>query len=97
MDSTKCVHNLLAHDKEIYTIKWSPTGPGTSNPNSDLYLARYATSLSLYICLWILSICVYRYSLYVFMDTLYMCLWILSICLYGYSLYVSMDTLYMCL
>ena len=62
MDSTKCVHNLLAHDKEIYTIKWSPTGPGTSNPNSDLYLARYGTSLSLYMCLWILSMCVYGYS-----------------------------------
>ena len=33
------VHNLQAHAKEIYTIKWSPTGPGTNNPNSNLILA----------------------------------------------------------
>ena len=25
-----------AHQKEIYTIKWSPTGPGTQNPNMNL-------------------------------------------------------------
>nr|GMD99428.1 F-box-like/WD repeat-containing protein TBL1X isoform X2 [Ipomoea batatas] len=25
--------------KEIYTIRWSPTGPGTSNPNQQLMLA----------------------------------------------------------
>lgn len=51
MDSDKYVHNLLAHDKEIYTIKWSPTGPSTNNPNSDLYLARYdhTSYLSLHI------------------------------------------------
>uniref|UniRef100_A0A3B3QBG2 Transducin beta like 1 X-linked n=1 Tax=Paramormyrops kingsleyae TaxID=1676925 RepID=A0A3B3QBG2_9TELE len=34
-----CVHDLQAHSKEIYTIKWSPTGPGTSNPNSNIMLA----------------------------------------------------------
>ena len=22
----KCLHDLIAHKKEIYTIKWSPTG-----------------------------------------------------------------------
>lgn len=33
------VHNLQAHSKEIYTIKWSPTGPGTHNPNMNLTLA----------------------------------------------------------
>lgn len=33
------VHNLQAHNKEIYTIKWSPTGPGTMNPNATLFLA----------------------------------------------------------
>ena len=27
------------HTKEIYTIKWSPTGPGSANPNADLLLA----------------------------------------------------------
>lgn len=33
------VHDLQAHSKEIYTIKWSPTGPGTVNPNMNLTLA----------------------------------------------------------
>ena len=33
------VHDLQAHQKEIYTIKWSPTGPGTNNPNMNLVLA----------------------------------------------------------
>ena len=28
-----------AHSKEIYTIKWSCTGPGTPNPNANLILA----------------------------------------------------------
>jgi len=36
-----CMHDLQAHSKEIYTIKWSPTGPGTNNPNAQLILARY--------------------------------------------------------
>ncbi|CAF3394614.1 unnamed protein product, partial [Rotaria socialis] len=32
------VHNLQAHNKEIYSIKWSPTGPGTMNLNATLLL-----------------------------------------------------------
>jgi len=40
MKQDTCVHDLQAHSKEIYTIKWSPTGPGTSNPNSNIMLAR---------------------------------------------------------
>ncbi|RMC06484.1 hypothetical protein DUI87_15920 [Hirundo rustica rustica] len=39
MKQDTCVHDLQAHSKEIYTIKWSPTGPGTSNPNSNIMLA----------------------------------------------------------
>ena len=39
MDRENCVHDLKAHQKEIYTIKWSPTGPGTNNPNMNLVLA----------------------------------------------------------
>jgi len=31
--------NLTDHKKEIYTIKWSPTGPGSKNPNATLLLA----------------------------------------------------------
>lgn len=40
MKQDTCVHDLQAHNKEIYTIKWSPTGPGTNNPNANLMLAR---------------------------------------------------------
>ncbi|KAJ8278827.1 hypothetical protein COCON_G00058930 [Conger conger] len=39
MKQDSCVHDLQAHSKEIYTIKWSPTGPGTSNPSAGLLLA----------------------------------------------------------
>lgn len=39
MKQDTCVHDLQAHSKEIYTIKWSPTGPGTVNPNMNLVLA----------------------------------------------------------
>ena len=39
MNQDTCVHDLQAHSKEIYTIKWSPTGPGTNNPNMNLILA----------------------------------------------------------
>lgn len=40
MKQDTCVHDLQAHSKEIYTIKWSPTGPGTNNPSASLMLAR---------------------------------------------------------
>ncbi len=40
MKQDTCMHDLQAHNKEIYTIKWSPTGPGTSNPGAPLCLAR---------------------------------------------------------
>ena len=39
MDREGCLHDLQAHSKEIYTIKWSCTGPGTPNPNANLILA----------------------------------------------------------
>ena len=39
MDRDSCLHDLQAHNKEIYTIKWSCTGPGTPNPNANLILA----------------------------------------------------------
>lgn len=40
MNSDQCIHDLQGHAKEIYTIKWSPTGPGTAYPNAQLWLAR---------------------------------------------------------
>lgn len=39
------VHDLRAHNKEIYTIKWSPAGVGSPNPNQNLLLARYVLLL----------------------------------------------------
>ncbi|PON49948.1 Guanine nucleotide-binding protein, beta subunit [Parasponia andersonii] len=39
MKHDKYVHDLRQHSKEIYTIRWSPTGPGTNNPNQQLMLA----------------------------------------------------------
>jgi transducin (beta)-like 1 len=39
MKQDTCVHDLQAHNKEIDTIKWSPTGLGTNNPNMNLILA----------------------------------------------------------
>ncbi|KAE9597651.1 hypothetical protein Lal_00041596 [Lupinus albus] len=39
MKHDKYLHDLKEHSKEIYIIRWSPTGPGTSNPNKKLVLA----------------------------------------------------------
>ncbi|KAM7264832.1 hypothetical protein ACFE04_002515 [Oxalis oulophora] len=39
MKQDKYLHDLKDHAKEIYTIRWSPTGPGTNNPNQQLLLA----------------------------------------------------------
>jgi transducin (beta)-like 1 len=39
MKQDKCLHDFKEHTKEIYAIKWSPTGPGTNNPNEQLILA----------------------------------------------------------
>ena len=36
---SKPVHDFRDHEREIYTIKWSPTGPGSPNPNMPLLLA----------------------------------------------------------
>lgn len=33
------MHNLAEHKKEVYTFRWSCTGPGTANPGSPLTLA----------------------------------------------------------
>lgn len=33
------LHTFDGHTKEIYTIKWSPCGPGSANPNQQLLLA----------------------------------------------------------
>jgi transducin (beta)-like 1 len=38
-ESTIPVLNFTEHQKEIYNIKWSPTGPGSAHPNTPLMLA----------------------------------------------------------
>lgn len=40
MKQDRPVYDFRTHTKEIYTIRWSPTGPGTANPNKNLVLAR---------------------------------------------------------
>ncbi|KAE9607800.1 putative transcription factor WD40-like family [Lupinus albus] len=39
MKYDKYLYDLREHSKEIYIIRWSPTGPGTSNPNKKCVLA----------------------------------------------------------
>ena len=39
MTGDSFVHDFREHEKEIYTIKWSPTGSKSSNPNKSLMLA----------------------------------------------------------
>ena len=31
-------HDLNGHKKEIYTVRWTPTGPGSAHPDSPLHL-----------------------------------------------------------
>ncbi|KAJ1442773.1 WD40/YVTN repeat-like-containing domain superfamily [Sesbania bispinosa] len=45
MKQDKYLHDFREHSKEIYTITWSTTGPGTNNPNKNLVLARYDSCL----------------------------------------------------
>ena len=40
MEKDTCVHDLQAHQKEIYTIKWSPTG--------HRFIIMYSIYLSIY-------------------------------------------------
>lgn len=44
------MHDFEEHQKEIYTIKWSPTGVGSPNPNRALVLA--SASFDAMIKLW---------------------------------------------
>jgi transducin (beta)-like 1 len=31
-------HDLRGHAKEIFTLRWTPTGPNSNNPHVPLYL-----------------------------------------------------------
>lgn len=35
---TGLLHDLRGHSKEIYTVRWTPTGPCSSNPDKPLLL-----------------------------------------------------------
>ena len=39
MKQDSCVHDLVDHIGDVYTLKWSPTGSGSPNPNLPLVLA----------------------------------------------------------
>jgi transducin (beta)-like 1 len=43
-------YNLLGHAKEIYTTRWTPTGPGSNNPDKPLYLCT--ASFDGYVKVW---------------------------------------------
>jgi transducin (beta)-like 1 len=47
MRQERCVFDFRQHTKEIYTIRWSPTGPGTDNPNRPLLLASASFDASI--------------------------------------------------
>ncbi|CAL5418081.1 unnamed protein product [Camellia sinensis] len=63
------LHDLKEHTKEIYTIRWSPTGPGTNNPNQQLVLA--SASFDSTIKLWDVELGSLVYSLNGHRDPVY--------------------------
>lgn len=52
-NSATCIHRLAEHSKEIYTIKWSNTGPGTANPQARLLLvtASFDATIRCVLCI----------------------------------------------
>ncbi|XP_044503972.1 WD40 repeat-containing protein HOS15-like isoform X2 [Mangifera indica] len=69
MKQDKYVHDLREHAKEIYTIRWSPTGPGTNNPNDQLVLA--SASFDSTVKLWDVELGKLLYSLNGHRDPVY--------------------------
>ncbi|OMP01869.1 hypothetical protein COLO4_11505 [Corchorus olitorius] len=65
----KYVHDLREHTKEIYAIRWSPTGPGTNNPNHPLILA--SASFDSTVKLWDVELGKLLYSLNGHRDPVY--------------------------
>ena len=39
MKSESWLHDLREHSGDIYTLQWSPTGPGSNNPSANPMLA----------------------------------------------------------
>jgi WD40 repeat protein len=64
----RCVHDFEEHQKEIYTIKWSPTGVGSPNPNRALVLA--SASFDAMIKLWDADrgVCLYTLTKHRYLD-----------------------------
>uniref|UniRef100_A0A7N2KNB0 Uncharacterized protein n=1 Tax=Quercus lobata TaxID=97700 RepID=A0A7N2KNB0_QUELO len=69
MKQERYVHDLKDHAKEIYIIRWSPTGPGTSNPNHQLLLA--SASFDSTVKLWDVELGKLLYSLNGHRDPVY--------------------------
>jgi transducin (beta)-like 1 len=38
IEESGLIHNLQGHSKEIYTVRWTPTGPFSANPDKPLLL-----------------------------------------------------------
>lgn len=49
----RCVYDLREHTREIYTLRWSPTGPSTANAGRPLLLATYAPCPLLFACVFV--------------------------------------------
>jgi transducin (beta)-like 1 len=69
MKSERCLFDFKEHTKEVYTIRWSPTGKGSKNPNKDLVLASASFDYS--IKLWDVNVGKCLYSLTKHTDPVY--------------------------
>jgi transducin (beta)-like 1 len=56
-DSEGLVHDLRGHSKEIYTVRWTPTGPCSANPDKPLLLCTASFDGTVKVC-YMLSVCV---------------------------------------
>lgn len=59
---TSCLYDFREHARDVYAVRWSPSGPGTENPNKSLLLASasFDHTVKLWdiqsgICQWTLS------------------------------------------
>ncbi|KAK4527381.1 hypothetical protein GAYE_SCF39G5303 [Galdieria yellowstonensis] len=59
---TSCLYDFREHSRDVYAVSWSPSGPGTENPNKALLLASasFDHTVKLWdiqsgICQWTLS------------------------------------------
>jgi transducin (beta)-like 1 len=49
-DGPGLVHDLRGHSKEIYTVRWTPTGPCSNNPDKPLLLCTASFDGTVKVC-----------------------------------------------